>query len=459
MKKFLYIKNLINPATKLTAAGLTVSLALTLLACCMSGCFKPSFPKEKLIAKIKKVVKDEYGYDIRARIVGKTFGLFFPVTQILDHDNTMKDNFEKKSQHIFTSAIRACLSTDADIDYFVIKFTGKLKGIEIKTVRSVNDTKRVLLGNISRNDYQTRSVFHYAYDLDYKAETFIRNMFKTIPENKSSLTSFFLPGDKFDSSFWFSQLMESELKQNMHYEIIKISTKQISKDTVLIYAKVKEEYAPKPGYENYNFKFPSGHIHKFLFELILFKGIFPQIIENYSFKDKENGETVTPKLPEVFAEHMDIENWDEYFYLEDVNEPEFIIGQVSTKLNRKLSEAANPETERLPDDTEFLSEAQPITLIDSSFIAQGDSKTKEKTFQILFYFNETAMKETISDELLKMTLTFFKRILKKYDYKNYNELVLLSSKGNVLKKLTRQEIDKIESDKFEWESLFKPSQY
>ena len=458
MNKFL-IENLKSPVTKLYVTGLSISLAVIALTCCLSGCGKPTFPKDKLIAKIKKVVKDEYGYNIRARIVGKTFGLYFPVTQILEHDNSLKDNFEKKSQHIFTSAIRACLSTDADIDFFVIKFSGKLKGIQITSIRSVDDTKRVLLGNISRNDYQSRSVLNYAYDLDFRAQTLMRDLFKSISENKSALTSFFLPGDKFDNSFWFKHLMESELKQNIHYEIISLKTKQISKNTVLIYTKVKEEFSPKPGYENYDFTFPSGHIHKFLFEMILIRGIFPQIIENYSFKDKIDGKIVTPELPEVFTEHMDIEKWDDYFYLEDVNQPEFIIGQVSTKLNRKLSEAANPEAARLPDDIEFLSEAHPIALIDGSFINEGDSKTKEKTFQLLFHFNETAPKEAVSDELLEMTIKFFKRILKKYNYKDYNELVLLSSKGTVLRKFSRQEIDEIETDIFEWDSLFRPSQY
>ena len=252
--------------------------------------------------------------------------------------------------------------------------------------------------------------------------------------------------------------MEVELKQNIHYEIIKISSKQISKYVFLVYAKVKEEYSPKPGYENYNFMFPSGQIHRFLFEINLIS-LIPIIVENYSFKDKENGKIITPPIPAVFAEHMDIKSWDDYFYLEEITRPEFIIGQVSTKLNQKLSEAVNPDAQRQPDDIEFLSEPQPISSIESAFIDKGDSKTKDKTFRLIFYFAQTAAQEKISDELFDMTIKFFKRILKKYDYKDYNELVLLSSKGTVLKKLTKKEIDKIETGKFEWKSLFRPSQY
>ena len=424
----------------------------------IAGCNRPSYPKEKLEKAVEELVFKEYGYSIEARVLGKTLGLFFPVTQIFNADLSDEvESFGKKRQDIFLSAVRVCMSTDADLDFFLTKYTDSFKGLEVTIIRSVEDTKRFLLGNISRNDYAERTVTTYSYDVENIAKKTIRQFFKNIPDKKSQSSSYFLPGKQYNESFFFKYLMESELKDNIYYSIIKIKTKRLQKDQVLIYAKVRETYTPKPGYESYEFLFPSPTVHEFMFEMTIIRQIIPIITNSYTFKDKLNGQVITPRKPDIFAKHANIEQWDDYFYFEDVRLPDFIIKQLAQRVNRKLTLALHPE-KATSDEFDMLKEPQNVSMIEGKF--EENQNNNDKIFHLIFRFHENTS-PVISSELSELILKFFVRTLKKYRYYDYTKLIFLDSAGKELNSFDKTNIDELQLDRFSWKSLFKlrPNQY
>ncbi|MEW6534641.1 MAG: hypothetical protein AB1454_03340 [Candidatus Auribacterota bacterium] len=428
----------------------------------LSGCQWQTFPKSEIEQRVIDVVEKEYGYRIRARIRGKTLGLYFPVTQIFGHDMSFTESFQDKLQDIFLVAARATLSTDADLDFFITQYSDEFKGIEISMIRSVEDTKRLLLSNISRNDYAERTVIEYKYNPNKTAEKAVRALFKDIPEKRSSAASTFLPGGSFADSFFFAYLMESELKSAISYSILSLNTKRIDTEKVLVYVKFREQYQPKSGYENYAFMFPSPSTLECMFEVTVIKGIVPLITNIYSYQEVRGGVIVRPPMPEPFSANADITLWDEEFYFDEVTLENFIIKQIASRLNRKLSEAANPEFEPREGDTEFLSGPQDVVVVEAEFVSDVNQVLQiGNFFQMTFRFREDITRIALSDEFNELVLKYFTRTIKKYSFKTYNALVFIDGDGKLIKKYDKAEIDAMKFDTASWKSFFsvKPDQY
>ncbi len=415
---------------------------------CMCGCNIPTYPKERLAEDVQKLVLKEYGYKIKVCVVGKTLGLFFPDTQIFDYDMSIEDSFSKKSQDLFLTATRATLSTDAEIDFFVTKYSDKLKGIEIIMQRSVQDTKRLMVGNISHNDYIERLVFKYKYDLEAIAKKTIKKLFKDIPEHKSGATSFFLPGKSYNESFFFKYLMESELKNNIKCSVRNLKAKRIEEDKVLVYLELKENYDPKHGYEDYEFSLSSGKIRKILFELTVINGRIPIITSTYNLLDKDKQD-----IPEVFSKHVDISLWESHFYLSEVMTSGFIINQVASRVNRKISESENPKVQRLEKSYKLLEKPIGIKSMDGKFVIAEDETGN--TFQLILNFKEGISKKAVPEQIKKLSLLFFTRTLKKYAFSDYAKFEFVGSDGVVLEVWDKKTIDAMNLDKFSWKSLMK----
>lgn len=426
----------------------------------MCGCEIPTYPKENLEKRVKDLVEKEYGHKVKVKVVGKTFGIYLPLSQIQTYDQSITESFEKKSQNIFLTAIRVCLSTDADIDYFVTIYTDKSKGSEYWMVRSVEDSKRLLLGTISRNDYYERTVYKAMYSMPYLAEKIVRAMLQDIPVKHSGASLYFLPGDEFNNSFWFRYLMESELKDDIKYSVIDLKAKQLSALETLVYVKARETFIPKAGYEQYPFSFPSGTVHEWMFELRAIFSIIPMIVKSYVYKDVVNGRVITPAMIPPFSEHSDVSLWEDDFYMTDMTRTEFIINQVSSKLNKKIREAEDPDTKPREDDFERLEPPIEVAVIEAQFVDGDNEYTgSSKSFQLIYRFKEGIANPELTDQIRDYSLKIFKRVLKKYDYTDYNELLLLSGDGRLLNSFDKKSIDALELSDSNWKSLLRPTQY
>ncbi|MCB1195793.1 hypothetical protein KDK77_06380 [bacterium] len=431
----------------------TAANILFVITAFITGC-SPSYPKETMLKDIVDMVKREYGYDVKARLIGKTLGVYFPLTQIIDYDRSMVESFSQKHNDIHLSIRRITTSSDAEVDFFVTIFTDQLNGYELSFTRSVEDIVRVLLNNISINDYAERMVMYYGYDPVQLAERSIRKLLEEIPERRSGVASYMVSDEKFNDSFLFRNLMESELKDELDYSIIAIKTKRISRDKTLVYVKVRETYTPKEGYEDYQFTFPSRTIHEFLFEMTLLKGFLPLITKTYSFRDKHYGQTILPPVPNEFIHHLDIEEWDDYFYLEEVTLPSFIIGQVTTRMTKKFQEADNPDAKRREDDYDFLQGPVNILTISGDYLTDKEHPHDLPFFQVSLLFKE-GEKNVISKEVEELILRYFKRTLEKYRFTEYSRLDIRSSDGSPLISFDKKAIDDLQLDTETWKSFFK----
>ncbi len=424
------------------------------------GCTKPTYPKEELERRVKKLIDDEYGYDAKVKIIGKTLGIYVSVSQILTYDMDATETFKTKRQDIFLSALRVCLSTDADIEFFLTIFADKSRGTEYCFIQSVDDSKRLLLGTISRNDYGERSVINPTFSMSYLSEVVVREILGGVPDKRSQMAQHFMPGDEFNKSFWFKHLMESELKDKIKYSIIDLKTKQLSDTSALVYVKARETYIPKEGYEQYTFSFPSGTVHEWLFEVRFMYNLALRVVNSYSYKDILNGRVITPPMGMPFSENSDIDSWDEDFYMTEMTQAEFIIGQVYSKLNRKIREAEDPEVEAREDDLETLEMPIDVVSISGQFVEGENEYTGAyKTFQLTYRFKENNSGDDLSDQIRDYSLKIFKRVLKKYNYTDYTQLLLLSSDGRLLNSFDKESIDVLEPSEFNWKSLLRPTQY
>jgi|GEM_PF-2346511 len=454
---------LINYRAKNTNARRYLKIAPVVAVCGLMaifscGCDKPSYPKERLISDVKDMVRKDYGYEIKAAITGKTLGLFLPVPQIFNYDLTVNDSFSQKTQDVFLCAARVALSTDADLEFFSTVYTDQVKGIDISMIRSVLDTKKLLLGAISRNDYYERTVFQYKYNLDILAEKTIRKLIQDIPQKRSAVTTYFMPDSSFNESFFFGHLMESELKDQIYYSVLSLKTKRIGHDEVLVYLKTRENYKPKHGYEFYKFAFPSGAVHEFMFELKIIKGILPIIVKNYAYNESVDGQIIQKPMPYPFSEHADISAWDSYFYLEEIKLQDFLIQQLATKINRKINEADNPKAEKREDDMEHFSEPPPVAMAEGQYLLENEGASTT-SFQLIFRFKDNIAVRELSKDFTNNVLKFFKRIMEKYNYSSYNKLIFLSVEGEVINSFDKNTIDRLQLEDKSWKSIIKPSQY
>ena len=436
--------------------GLVAVCMVVLFSLC--GCTKPSYPKEELANRVKEFIANEYGYDTKVKIIGKTLGIYVSLSQILTYDMDASESFKTKRQDIFLTALRVCLSTDADIEFFVTIFSDRSRGIEYSFIQSVDDSKRLLLGTISRNDYVERSVVNPTFSMSYLSEGLVRDLLEGIPDKRSKMAQQFMPGDEFNTSFWFKYLMESELKDNIKYSVLDLKTKQLSDTSALVYVKARESYLPKEGYGQYTFMFPSGTVFEWVFEVRFMYNLTLRVVNSYSNKDILNGRVITPQMGMPFSENNDIASWDDYFYMTEITLPEFMIGQVFSKLNRKIREAEDPDAERRDDDYEELELPIHVVSISGQFIEGENEYTgAPRTFQLTYRFKEG--QSELTDQVRDYSVKIFQRVLKKYKYTDYTQLLLLSSDGGLLNSFDKQSIDALQSSKFSWKSLLRPAQY
>jgi len=246
--------------------------------------------------------------------------------------------------------------------------------------------------------------------------------------------------------YYFS--VESELKDNIEYSVRDIKAKRIEEDKVLVYVELKEDYDPKQGYEEYEFSLPSGKTRKILFELTVVSGIIPIVTSTYSFLDEEK-----EGMPEVFTKHTDISLWDNQFYLTEVMTSDFIINQVASRVNRKINESENPEAERLEKSYKLLEKPISVKSVDGKFIA-GENRTGN-TFQLILRFKEGISTTVVPEQIKNLSLLFFVRTLKKYDFYDYAEFEFIGSDGAVLGLWDKKTIEDIDFDSFSWKSLMK----
>jgi hypothetical protein len=119
----------------------------------LAGC-SPTYRSDKLPEQVKKIGRDEYNINAEVKLVGKTLSARVLVDNLMSVLLSSDSGEGKKAWDMMTVLSRVSLSTDAPVDFFVVVAADKQDPRScFMFVRYVDDVKRVMLDDISRNEF------------------------------------------------------------------------------------------------------------------------------------------------------------------------------------------------------------------------------------------------------------------------------------------------------------------
>lgn len=146
----------------------------------LSGC-GPTYPKEKVQEGIVNLCNKEYKVTVDTKIVGNTVAVYLPVENLFDAVLNLDTKASKKINDVILGVSRVSLSTDAKFDFYVvIAQDPKTPEVEIVYIRYVDDIKRFLLGDISREQYSSRAVIMLKTPPQAERERVLKDLFSKL---------------------------------------------------------------------------------------------------------------------------------------------------------------------------------------------------------------------------------------------------------------------------------------
>jgi len=138
----------------ITVMAFSVICSVVLTSC------TPTYPKERLAEVVKTVCKEEYDMDVDATVLGSTIGLYYPMEGLLDAGMGISEEAWDQISNLLLVASRIVLSTDADINFYcVVTQDVRLPELQVVIIKYVDDVKRGMVRNITRNESFKRTLF------------------------------------------------------------------------------------------------------------------------------------------------------------------------------------------------------------------------------------------------------------------------------------------------------------
>ncbi|MGQ0644839.1 MAG: hypothetical protein ACT4O3_05045, partial [Elusimicrobiota bacterium] len=142
---------------RLPKGRISASLLLALFA---GGCSlqKPSYTKEKLAEAVLELCRKEYGLEATARFTGKTLHVACDLEGLVGDDLNLKEQTLNKLEGAMLSSTRVALSTDADVNFLILRVRDPRLGVNVTLLRYLPDIKSLIYMRISRSDFEDRLV-------------------------------------------------------------------------------------------------------------------------------------------------------------------------------------------------------------------------------------------------------------------------------------------------------------
>lgn len=389
-----------------------------------SNIFAPTYPKNEIPDAIKNLCEQEYGITekIDVKIVGKTLGVRIHFDELLDINLKLQEGTLDKLQDILKIIRRVCLSTDANLDFYIIIGYEKKLGIEVVFYSYVDDLKRVIAGWMSPDDYFSRLIKTMRMDTlrwgNSRIDKFAKdiesgNMIKVIVNNLATGTKLT------DLSPEFLKILTDLNKKNyIRFYILKTNSIPTSSQERLFYIEAKEHYTPVVE-ETDKLQYPSGTIHK-LYILVGMEDLNPIIESIYTLEN----------LPEKYLNLGSSDTWiEDDFFVEDFVFHEFLSTQIVQSIQSELNE----------DKEKDSAEGR-----ESSYIFKGDFiiKNKINTQVKLADPSKNIFKMTIKgkknktseipQQLKDVILKTVRNVCDKYKFYDLGEIQIVDNKNNQL---------------------------
>ena len=180
--------------------------------CLLLQACAPTYPREGLEEAVKTVCKSEYNMDVDVTVVGSTIGIYHPMVGLLDAGMGISKEAWDKISSLILIASRVVLSTDADIKFYcVITQDERLPELQVVISKYVDDVKKGMYRNISRNESFKRTLFTINLTPQAKKERSIEKIFSKIgvgDETKEKVLDEFFrspPTKLTDIGYWRGQ--------------------------------------------------------------------------------------------------------------------------------------------------------------------------------------------------------------------------------------------------------------
>lgn len=409
-------------------------LFLIIFVLCVSsiGCgrlFAPSYPKAELPKIIQNLCKEEYGITdkIDIKIAGKTLGVRITLDELLDINLKLQEKPLEKLQDLLKVIRRICLSTDADLSFFVLIGYEKKLGIEVIFYSYIDDLKRVIAGWMSTDDYFQRLIKNMQVNTlrwgNNRVEKFIKdieacNIIKIVVNNFSTG----LKLSELNPDF-LKMLADLGKKSYVKWSIIKCNSMPVANQERLYYIEAKEYYTPKPEVIE-AFQYPSGTVHK-LYILIKIDDLNAVITNVF-----------TPaSLPEKYVKLGAPSTWNaEDFFVEDFTFQDFLSTQIVQRIQSELGGniKENRENEQTKDAKETSYSLKGDFVVRDTLDTQIKLTDPSKN---IFKITINSKKSTTVDlpqKTIDLILKTTREVCDKYKFYDLGEIRLEDSRGNSL---------------------------
>jgi len=144
-------------------ARLSPVIIFALCAFYATGC-GPTYPKERLNECIVELCEKEYRVDVEVKVTGRTVGVYIPISNLIDASLAISAEGIRKIDDVIMSISRVALSTDADFAFFIaVAQDPVIPELELVIIRYVEDIKRFMVSDISRNEYFDRMITEFKF--------------------------------------------------------------------------------------------------------------------------------------------------------------------------------------------------------------------------------------------------------------------------------------------------------
>lgn len=409
----------------------------------LSGCDKPSFPKERLLESIKEMCHEEYHLDVKAKVSDNVLGTYVVLENIFDREQGLSKEASEKIADLLLAVTRISLSTDAPIQFYTVVASDKtIPGVEAVFVRYVDDVKRYLLGSISRDDFFHRLMIDVRFNPSSLAERTVLNFFSNLSTgNTRTLLANYLKRSSESSDFslaFLRMILEMKLKDNVHFEMIQMKIKALPDERTIVYCKVKENYSMKQGYTEKDFNFPSGFVYEYLF-VIGATNYLTEIREviPLDYKD-DNGEYKKRSFPAEYAEYQNTDEWlSDDFLIEKISLPEFLAGQMAQRIVRKVREMEGEgETPESKADNPLLN--YKVESIKGHYLPpKSDTDISNPSFELDFKVVSSLHSETMPQKLYDVSVEIVRDVIEKYHFDDFKEVRLSNTSSKDVKVVPR----------------------
>jgi len=184
----------------------------------LSGC-SPTYPKDKIKESIIRLCKKEYKLDVKVETVGKTVAIYLPLANLLDFTFALTPEAGEKLNQVILNVTRVVLSTDAKYNFYcLMAHDVKIPEIQIVIIKSVEDVRRFILGDISRGEYSKRMLIDMRVAPQAQKERAVKDVFSRMNiDNKwqeSVMQDFFMsdPATLGDIGYWGGKFYVKDVK-------------------------------------------------------------------------------------------------------------------------------------------------------------------------------------------------------------------------------------------------------